>query len=182
MEWLTRQLISDSSNHKFSPHSLPLSKAIFPRRRLDGFFLRQGDFFFFKEVWKWQTEHHTLILFRDGTLSNSRANCSSALCFVFLADGLISINQEKLVDRQLEQWQLIPFLSKAPHPFALRAESFYKLGCKSTEDAGSVAAVFHGMQVRMFSWCRPSLELLSISNILNKFESLTRPWGHQCWL
>lgn len=44
VEWLTRQLIGDGSNHKFPPHSLPLSKAIFPR--LDGFcFLRLCIFF-----------------------------------------------------------------------------------------------------------------------------------------
>lgn len=98
-EWLTRQLISDSSNDNFSPHSFALSKAIFPRRRLDGFCWRQG---ILKKTIKTGlkvadagTSHSNL--FRDGTISNSRANCSSALCIVSLANGLVSINQEKLV-------------------------------------------------------------------------------------
>lgn len=39
-------------------------------------------------------------LFRDGTIRNSRTNCSAARCIVSLADGLVSINQEKLVDHQ----------------------------------------------------------------------------------
>lgn len=55
-------------------------------------------------------------LFRDGTISNSRANCSSALRIVSLADGLISINQEKLVDRQFGTMAANSFSKQSPPP------------------------------------------------------------------
>lgn len=47
------------------------------------------------------TSHRNV--FRDGTISNSRANCSSALCIVSLANGLISINQENSLTTNLEE-------------------------------------------------------------------------------
>lgn len=64
-EWQTQQLIGDSSNPNFSPHSFALSKAIFSQRCLDGFCWRRGILKKNnpkKQVWERQMlECHTVI-------------------------------------------------------------------------------------------------------------------------
>lgn len=99
-------------------------------------------------------------LFRDGTIRNSRTNCSAARCIGSLADGLVSINQEKLVDHQFRIMAAHSFFEADPPPSPLRKAElsvlFKNWDVIFTEDAGSIAADFLGVQV---CFCQSGLSL-----------------------
>lgn len=121
-------------------------------------------------------------LFRDGTISNSRANCSSALRIISVADGLISMNQEKLVDRQFRTMAANSFSKQSPPPIPPQSRVFFnELGCNFAEDAASIAASCLGMHVCFPGvgpvWsCRPSYPtyFTECSNFSKKADSILR--------